>query len=469
MTHSRGSSGDGPGRAAPTPSRSGSYTRRQVMTRGALGAGAAFGLGPLLAACGSGSSSSSSGASTAGGEITIGSFADPSMVPFHQVMLPKFTAETGIKAHYNETAYNTWYQNSQNDGRNKIGAYDIYVMDDNWVPQYAAGGIIQSLDKLGLKPNPDILEKGLDQGYWPPRSGPRMKAFANDAPQLYALVIIDDVEILYYNKDYFSTPPVTWDDIMNVAKTTKPPLYGWTARGVKGNPIMQTYLPLLNAYGGHFANDDWSPGFAGPEGVGALERLFEFIPYMPPGVAAFDTTEETAVMLQGHATAMTEYTGTAHVVDDPSQSKVVGKIDFAATPKQVISGPAIGTFICGIASGAKNPAGAVRFLEWFTSSKVQKEFAGLGSAAVTGTALRDPSLSQKFRWLPAIADAVDNSIPKPRTPDEPQMENLLGTQLNEALVEAIQQKSGYTQIAQSHLTTAANQITSYLKQQGGYF
>ena len=68
---------------------------------------------------------------------------------------------------------------------------------------------------------------------------------------------------------------------------------------------------------------------------------------------------------------------------------------------------------------------------------MQKEFAGVGSAAVTGTALRDPELQQKYRWLPAIADAVDNSIPKPRTPDEPQMENILGTQLNEALVEAI--------------------------------
>ena len=446
----------------------GGYTRRQVM-RGALGTGAVLGLGPLLAACGSSSSSSTGSGSTAGGSITIGSFADPSMVPFHQQFLPKFKAETGITAHYNETSYNAWYQNSKTDGLQKTGAYDIYVMDDNWVPEFAAGGIIQSMDKLGLKVNPDILEKGLDQGYWPPRSGARMKAFANDAPQLYALVIIDDVEILYYNKDHFSTPPVTWDDIYNVAKTTKPPLYGWTARGVKGNPIMQTYLPLLNAYGGHFANDDWSPGFAGPEGVGALERLFSLIPYMPPGVASFDTTQETPVMLQGHATAMTEYTGTAHQVDDPKYSKVIGKIDFAATPKQVISGPAIGTFICGIASGSKNPAGAVKFLEWFTSEKVQKEFAGIGSAAVTGTALRDPALSQKYRWLPAIADAVDNSIPKPRTPDEPQMENILGTALNEALVQAISQRSGYTQIAQSHLTSAANQITNYLKQQGGYF
>ena len=443
-----------------------SYTRQQVI-RGAVGTGAALSLSPLLAACGG--SSSSSGASSSGGSITIGSFSDPAMVPFRDIFLKRFTQETGIKAKWHETNYNAWYQNSKTDGLQKTGAYDIYVMDDNWVPEYAAGGAIQSLDKLGLKVNPNILQKGLEQGYWPPKSGPRLKAFANATPELFALVIIDDVEILYYNSDYFSSAPKTWDDIYTVAKTTHPPtLYGWTARGVSGNPIMQTYLPLLNAYGGNFANDDWSPGFAGPEGVGALERLFEFIPYMPSGVAAFDTSQETAVMLQGHCTAMTEYTGTAHTVDDPTQSKVPGKINFAATPSQVKSGPAIGTFICGIAAAAPNTAGAVKFLEWFTSDKVQHDFAAGGSVAVTGSALRDPALAAKYRWLPACADAVDNSIPKPRTPDEPKMEELLGTELNKALVEAISKKSGYTQIAQTHLTNAANQITAYLAQQGTY-
>ena len=450
-----------------------SYTRGQIV-KGALGTGAVLGgLGPLAAAWGGGGGSSGGGSGgSAGGSITIGTFSDPAMVPFQQVFLPKFTAETGIKVHYQQTNYNAWYQNSKTDGLQKTGAYDIYVMDDNWVPEFAAGGIIQSMDKLGLKVNPDILAKGLDQGYWPPKSGPRLKAFANDTPQLYSLVIIDDVEILYYRGDLFSSAPKTWDDIAATAKakTNPPSMYGWTARGVAGNPIVQTYLPLLNSYGGNFVNDDWSPGFAGPEGVGALERLFSFIPYMPSGVAAFDTSQETAVMLEGHCTAMTEYTGTAHVVDDPTQSKVPHKIDFAATPSQERSGPAIGTFICGIASGSKNPQGAVHYLEWFTSSRIQKEFARRGgSAAVTGSALHDPVAVKKYRWLPAIADAVNASVPKPRTPDEPKMEDILGTALNEALVEAISKKKNYHAIAQKHLSSASKQITAYLKQQGGYF
>jgi multiple sugar transport system substrate-binding protein len=462
--------------AEQEPHRGRGLSRRELIERGAIGAGGVLGLGPLLAACGGSSSTSSATAAKAstkaGGSITIGSFQDNAMAPFRDVFIKQFAKETGIKVNYNETNYDSWYQNSKTDGLQKTGAYDIYVMDDNWVPEFAAGKIIQNLDEIGFKANPDILPKGLDQGYWPPKAGPRLKEFASASPALYAVVIIDDVEILYYNKDYFPSAPKTWDDIFTVAKAkSKPPnLYGWSARGVKGNPIMQTYLPLLNSYGGNFANDDWSPGFAGPPGVAALERLFSFIPYMPSGTPEFDTDQETQVMLEGKCTALTEYTGLVHRVDDPTSSKVVGKIDMAATPSQEKSGPAIGTFICGIASGAKNTQGAVQFLEWFTSTKVQTDFARQGgSAAVTGSALHDAQAVQKYRWLPAIADAVNNSVPKPRSPDEPKMEDILGTQLNEALVEAISAKSGYTQIAQKHLTSAANQITSYLKQQGGYF
>jgi multiple sugar transport system substrate-binding protein len=439
-------------------------TRRQLVER-AAGLGAAFSLGPLLAACGGGGGGESD-------KIVIGSFQDNALAPLRDVFFNRFTDETGIKVQYNETNYDTWYQNAKNDGLNKSGNYDVYILDDNWVPEFAAGGIIKNLDDLGIKPNSDILAKGLDQGYWPPKSGPRLKDFADDDPALYALVIIDDVEILYYNSDHFSSAPKTWDEIFDAMKQkAKPPtLYGWAARGIKGNPIVQTYLPLLNAYGGSFAEDDWRPGFDGDQGVGALERLFTFIPYMPNGVAAFDTDEETQPLLQGKCMALTEYTGLVHRIDDKSSSQVVGKIDTAATPAQEKSGPAIGTFIAGIASAAPNEDGAKRFLEWFTSSKIQKEFARHdGSAAVTGSALRDPQASQKFRWLPSIADAVDNSVPKPRTPDEPKMEDILGTALNEALVEAISKKSGYAQIAQKHLTSAANETTAYLKKQGGYF
>ena len=442
-------------------------TRRQLLRNSAVFGAATF-AATTLAAC---TKDSGSGGGGNGKQIVVGAFQDNALAPLRDTFFAQFEDETGIKVQYNETNYDSWYQNAKNDGINETGAFDIYIMDDNWVPEFAAAGILIDLEAAGLKPNPDLLENGLNQGYWPPRVGPRLKDFASDEPKLYALPIDDDVEMLYYNSDHFDTAPQSWDEIYSAMQGSADPpnLYGWSIRGVKGNPIMMTFLPFLNSYGGSFANDDWTPGFAGPEGVAALERIFSFIPYMPSGIVEFDTDQETQVLLQGQCLALTEYTGLTQRMDDPESSNVVGKINCAATPSQVRSGPAIGIFNAGIPPSAPNQEGALEFLDWFTSDEIQLQFAKTGSAAVTRKALTDPSAIEAARWLPAIADAVDNSTPKPRTPDEPKMEDILGTHLNLALGEAVNAGSSFTGIAQKHLQAAADEWTSYLTDQGGYF
>jgi multiple sugar transport system substrate-binding protein len=450
-------------------------SRRQLLQVAGFGA-VALTASSLVAACGgssvsagpAGSPAAGKSAAAGGKRITIGSFQDPAMGPFRDTFIKQFQTETGIEVVYQESSYDAWYESAKRDGLNKVGAYDIYVMDDNWVPEFAAGNVIQSLDKLGFKPNPDIIPKGLDQGYWPPRSGPRLKAFKDGTPELYALVIIDDVNLFYYNTDYASVAPATWDDVEALikAKSKVPDLYGFAVRGAKGNPAVMTYLPFLNAYGGQFIKDDWTSGLDAPESIAALTRELSWLPYMSPSTPAFDASDMTNLLMQGKALAITDYTGTAvYGIDDPKASKIVGKIGVTTTPKQVKNGPAIGTFICGVASGSKNPEGAVQFLDWFTSDKIQLQFAQQGgSAAVTQKALTDPTAVAKYRWLPAIAESVANATPKPRTPDEPKFEDILGTQINIALTTAIAQKGGYDQIAKDALTTASTQINAIIQQ-----
>lgn len=464
-----------PADAAESLSRS--LTRREALGRGAVGAAGMLGIGSVLAACGGGgggsttASSNAPTAATGSGEITIGAFKASDMDLLRKFYLPRFTKETGITVKLNETSYSTWYQNAKNDGLQKTGAYDIYIMDDSWVPEFAAAQIIQNLDEIGLKANPDIMPKALHQGYWPQPTGARMKDFADAEPALYALVIINDLELLFYRNDFFDGPPKTWDEIYKKAEQETVPgkMWGWSARGVKGNPIVQTYLPLLNSYGGSFVTDDWAPGFAGPEGIAALERLLSFIPYMPNGVAEFDTDQEVATLLNNRCIALTEYAGLTKSIDDPAASKVVGKIDVTTCPEQESGGGAIGTFVAGISVSAPNTPGAVKFLEWFTSDAIQGDFAlAHGQSAVTKGALSNPEATKKYRWLPAFLAATEVAVPKPWTPDEPKLEDILGTRLNEALTQAVAQRGGYHAIAEKALTAAANETTAFLKQQGGY-
>ena len=145
------------------------------------------------------------------------------MAPIRDYFIKRFTNETGIKVKYNETSYNAWYQNAKNDGLNKTGAYDIYIMDDNWVPEFAAGNIIQSLDKLGFKVNPDILPKGARAGLLAAEERREDEGLRKRrSPSSTRSSIIDDVEILYYNKDYFPRRPKTWDDIYTRRRRRSP-------------------------------------------------------------------------------------------------------------------------------------------------------------------------------------------------------------------------------------------------------
>ena len=235
---------------------------------------------------------------------------------------------------------------------------------------------------------------------------------------------------------------------------------------------MMTYLPLLNSYGGSFVNDDWSPGFAGPEGVGALERLFSFIPFMPSGVAEYDTDQETQVLLQGKCMALTEYTGLVHRVDDASSSQVVGKIDMAATPAQEKSGP--GDRHVHLRDRRRAPRTRTRRSSSSSGSRprrCRRDFArGDGSAAVTGSALTDAAGDRR-----STAGCRRSRTPSTtrcrsrRRRTSRSSRTSSAPSLNKALVEAISAKSGYTAIAQKHLTDAANEMTAYIKQQGGYF
>src|ERR1700741_2054137 len=52
----------------------------------------------------------------ASSSITIGSFQDNAMAPFRDYFIKEFQTQTGITVNYNETNYDSWYQNCKNDG-----------------------------------------------------------------------------------------------------------------------------------------------------------------------------------------------------------------------------------------------------------------------------------------------------------------------------------------------------------------
>jgi multiple sugar transport system substrate-binding protein len=427
--------------------------RRQFLKR-SLGAAAAT---YALAGC------SGKKNSTPRGQITFGSYADPALDTLKDVFLPEFERSTGIHTEWVEADFSGWFQKALNDGQTRAGAFDIYVMDDLWVPRFAGAGYLANLDELGFQPDQDFISSALDLGYWPPKTGLRQPGIdAKAKPELFSLPLIGDCQLFFYRNDIFAQgPPATWDDVLQMARQRSDPArrqYGWVTRGVKGNPIMNSFFVLLHDFGGDIFGENWKIVFNSPQAVEALEFYLNLLKYAPPGVAEFDSDQEGATLLQGNAFAATMWTGWCPQTDDPSKSRVVHKIDFDVPPKRVNRVAKLGLFMAGIAASAPNKAAALKFFNWFNTPGVQIRFARGGGASFRVSALQDPEARKKSRWLDATLNALTCGVPSPRTSDWPKVEDILGTHLNNAVVDKGK--------AKEHLDAAAAEATAFLKGAG---
>jgi multiple sugar transport system substrate-binding protein len=292
-----------------------------------------------------------------------------------------------------------------------------------------------------------------------------VKGFESDTPKLIALPTIGDLQTMTYRNDVFATAPATWDDIVTQGKaamTSGKIKYGFVFRGVKGNPVVTSFYPIFRSFGADFFDDKWNVTFNSDKGKQAADFFVTTLKSLAPkGVAEFDSDQEGAAILKGDAAAIIQYSGNAIKSDDPAQSKVVGKLDFAVVPKQEQAIAQIGIFIHGVSASAPNKDNAIAFMKWFATPETQTALARSGDLPVKTSAFQDPQAVKDHRLLPvALAQLNAGAQARPRTPDWSKIEAIIGEQLNIALAAG----SG----GGAAMDKAATQVKDYLTQQG-YF
>lgn len=400
-----------------------------------------------------------------GGKVIIGAFADGGLTPFRDKIIPLAKAEGGFEVEFLEDEYGVTLEKWFADAQSGAGQYDIYLLDDPWVPQFGAADVLEDVGAGGIDgSDSDWIAAMIDMGYWPPRQGPRVKGFENAEPKLIAVPFVGDLQTLTYRNDvYTGGAPQTWDELIEKGKegvaagTIKYPI---VFRGVAGNPIVTSWYPVFLSFGGDFFDDQWNVTFNSDAGKAAAEFFVGTMKQnAPEGVVEFDSDQEGAAILGGEAGAIIQYSGNALKADDPNQSKVVGKLDFGVVPKKEKAIAQMGIFIAGVPKSAPNKANAVAFLNWYASAATQAKLAEAGSIPVKRSAFGVANPGN--RLIPVALQQLDaGALPRPRTPDWAKVEELLGIELNKAL----QAGSG----GGAALDTAAQQVTDYLKQAGYY-
>jgi multiple sugar transport system substrate-binding protein len=331
------------------------------------------GLVTLGAACGSSGSSSTSSSSPNSITVAVAYPAPP------KALLDQFTKQTGIKV--------TWVNIGWDDLQTKIAAamsantYFADAADVDWskVGEYQKTGWFYPLNK-----------------YF------NVASLKADMPQLNTFVSNKELMGVPFDSSFLVTT-VNTKDFAKAGITTMPTtLTGFTAALQKvgkannmANPLdiqfataeglSTCWYQMTAAFGGQVLTAQDTPAFTSPSSPGYKAMTWMVNAYKSGLVpkANINTTDYqgfTTEMAKNRAAAVAcDYSGSvASIYNVPSSSSVVNQTEYIPTP----GATGVGLNVAnpdgiGIPKTAKNVAGAVKFINWFTSTENQALWAGL--------------------------------------------------------------------------------------------
>jgi multiple sugar transport system substrate-binding protein len=353
----------------------------------------------------------------------------------------QFEDETGAEVNIEILSYPELLTKITADFIGGVGGYDIVTMDIVWAGQFEEAG--HTVD-LGPYIERDGDELALDDIY-----PVAMQALGQYDGRQIAYPLAGYANILAYREDLYEAaglrPPETIDELVSAAKTLTDPgddQYGFVANGAKGPPVAQDWMQFNNQLGGSILDEDGTPDLNSPENVASLTVFKElFDETAPPGAVSYDWGAREESFRQGLVANMQSWSVGAASYDNPEQSRVVGKAGIALAPVAEGMEPTYGFGGWALAINddisEEQKEAAWDFIKWVTSPEIHREMVLDGSGGVIRKSITsDPDVLEKFPYMPVVHKSFMNGDGdfRPRTPEYPEIQDILGTAVNAVLV-----------------------------------
>ncbi|REK66611.1 MAG: sugar ABC transporter substrate-binding protein [Cohnella sp.] len=403
----------------------------------------------VLAACSSNSSENSGSPNSNGSsnpasetketvEITA-AMQQHTAVDAIQAMLPEFEKQTGIKVKFDILPQEELHSKTELALASNSGQYDVIMMDMMFTSQYSKANWLAPLDDLISQNEATIQSSDFLSGFY--------DAFKNDG-KTYGLPFYGESTMLMYNKEIFQAagiekPPATIDELVEDAKKlTKDGKYGIALRGMRGEGMnIYIWAGFYNAFGGKWLKDG-QPDINSPEAVKATEVYRDLIKnYAPPGGANFSWDQVQLALQQGTVAMAIDATNFAPRLENPENSKVVGKIGYAMVPSGPAgASPSVYTAGLVIPKSSSHIDAAFQFISWATSKEVQLKTAidGMRGDVTRKSVWEDESYKNKYSypgWIDVTVKSMDQADPdyRPRIVEWKRMGDRLGIAVSETL------------------------------------
>jgi len=346
---------------------------RRRYARGVAAAAATMSM-VLVAGCGGGGSTQGS-SKTRGATITVALASEPPP----KAALADFTKKTGIKVKWVNIDWDSLQTKISAAATSKTYFADATDVDWSRVGQLGKLGWFQPLDgKLDTK----ALKADM----------PQLNSFTSDG-HVVGIPYDASFMVATVNKEMFAKAGVTsmptkfadYAKDLKAVKDTGVVKYPLNIPFAAAEGLSTYWYQTTGAMGGTILDGKGKPQFTSPSSPGykAATWMVSAIKdgLVPPGnINVTDSQGQQTLMAKGQvASTFSDYSGTVGTIYAvPSSSTVVGQVQYLPTPGASGQGPNLNNPDgIGIPAQAKYPKAAAKFIQWFTDTNTQIDFAGV--------------------------------------------------------------------------------------------
>jgi len=357
----------------------------------------------------------------AGQTVTFGIPAHPHYDAMLKI-LPEFTRETGIKVDVDKLAMGRMKEKHLLEMAKPQGDYDLVSYVVMWKGEYVAKNLIHPLERFFK--NPALADPAYDLKDIVPIylenlgmvGGPK-GYLAGPGALLYGLPYGAETSVLAYRRDIFAKhnlqPPGNYDEFARLLRVLKDKegIGALASRGQAGHQCVHAWLLHLNPLGGSVFDNEWKVRFNDEAGVKALKFLQEVVATGPAGIPAYGQGESNTAFLQGQAAMYLDSTSLAGLVNDPSKSRVAGKVSWALHPMGTRRASQSGGLGLAIPKNAKNADAGFLLMQWLTSKAQDKACTRAGGTPVRNSTMVDAELVRQYPEFITFREALKYSNP----------------------------------------------------------
>jgi multiple sugar transport system substrate-binding protein len=412
-----------------------SLTRRRLLQLGGLGAGAvAFG---GLAGCGQGSGGGGGGGEGSGRPqinfVTAKFESTTSMQQFVDAYNQSQSDYSVVVRELPPPSSSTEVHQQLVQQLGSSSGVDVFTQDVIWIAEFASAGWAMKLDEEFSEADRSAFFPGL------------VEACTYDG-SFTAVPFYQDAGQLYYRSDLLDAAglevPKTWDDLTSAARALmgKGARLGFSWQAKQAEILVCNLVEFVASAGGSILGPDGrTVMIAEPEAVEAVQYMYDTMNSLgisPKDVLSWDEEPSRQPFTGGEAAFLRQWSYVWGVSQDPSQSKVVGKVGVAPLPAFAggQSAACLGGYQLGVAEASKNKDGALDFVRWMTSEDTQLAYAEqFGSAPALQAAYDNPKLKETQPAMVQLKSTFQGGTPRPVTPKYPQVSLALQSGISGAL------------------------------------